>query len=79
VRRSIDHQQPEQARAVLQACIDNYDAIDASPQHRPSRRRSNKQSTDELRQRALAAAKKFGGQEWVPLALVIDLLAAAGH
>ena len=79
-RRAIDRDKPEQARAVLQACIDNpIDPIVTTvPERLPLKRQPVKLSSPRsvLKEKVMAAAKAFDGQDWVPLNLVLELLAA---
>ena len=78
-RRGIDRDKPEQARAVLQARIDGQGMAAAKPK-RPHPKRSGRQVPGKRSplEQALTAAKSFEGEDWVPLALVVDLLAARG-
>jgi len=57
---------PEQAHDVLQSHIDQHTVEVDTPKR--SRRRQR------LAERARAAAKKFDNEDWVPLALVVELL-----
>ena len=79
-RRGIDRDKPEQARAVLQARIDGQGMAAATMPKRPHPKRSGRQvpGKGSPLEQALTAAKSFEGEDWVPLALVVDLLAARG-
>lgn len=74
-RRGIDRDKPEQARAALQARVANCDTVGQKAVTAP-RRLGHRQIRRPMLEQARAAAKTFDGQEWVPLALVIDLLSA---
>lgn len=91
-RKAIDPKAPAQARSVLQACIDNPTDIDATLKRlatpRPSRSKSATPTTSkgnvrirrsalaEIRDRLSESAEAFKKREWVPLAMVLELLDA---
>ena len=82
-RKAIDQQAPEQARAVLQACIDNPTEIDetlnrlARHRHRtdkPKYVRIRRSALDNMRDRLMASVEEFKKRDWVPLTTVLELL-----
>jgi hypothetical protein len=82
--RAIDHSAPEQARAVLEACVQNPNAVDETLRQFGKHRKSTKQEIVKVRRSALlnlrdrvsASPRHVNGRDWVPLTLVLELLDA---
>jgi hypothetical protein len=75
-RAVIDQTNHEQARTVLQACLESP-RLDETLQRFGEQRRLGKSKAvkrDRLRTQLSQAAQRFEGQEWVPLSVVLDLL-----
>lgn len=80
--RSIDRAAPEQARAVLEACVQNPTAIDQTLRQFGRRRRAPKKeivaikrsALTDLRDKVSAEPRHINGRDWVPLTLVLELL-----
>jgi hypothetical protein len=78
-RHAIDRAKPEQVRAVLQARIDNPDTNPPPimPKRRPPKPGvpvTSQSQRSVFEAKVMAAVKTFDDQDWVPLALVVDLL-----
>jgi hypothetical protein len=82
-RRVITHDEPEQARSVLEACVQNPGALDQTlREFGEKRNRAGKRPAIKLAQKTVSAfeekvrssVSRFEDQDWVPLTVVQELI-----
>jgi hypothetical protein len=83
--KSIDHSAPEQARAILEACMKDPHAIDATLQRFRKLRKSphdiikvRRSVLRDLREKISESPQHVNGRDWVPLSMVLELLDTLG-